>query len=75
MVDTLADCSSGKTVVIQGFEGDVSCYQRLFEMGILSGTPVRIVGKAPLGDPLQIEVRGSRLVLRLADAKRILISQ
>ncbi|PWU10902.1 MAG: hypothetical protein C5B47_01525 [Verrucomicrobia bacterium] len=74
MTPTLADCPPGKTVVIQGFEGDSSCYQRLFEMGILSGTPVHVVGRAPLGDPLQIEVRGARLMLRLADAKRILIS-
>lgn len=75
MVETLADCASGKTVVIQGFEGDISCYQRLFEMGILSGMSVRVVRRAPLGDPLQIEVCGARLVLRLVDAKKILISR
>lgn len=74
MADTLADCPSGKTVVIQSFQGEASSYQRLFEMGILSGTSVLVVGRAPMGDPLQIEVRGARLTLRLADAKKILIS-
>ncbi len=74
MANTLADCHPGTSVVIKGFEGDVSWYQRLFEMGILSGTSVLVIGRAPMGDPLHIEVRGTRLTLRLADAKRILIS-
>ena len=74
MAATLADCPAGKTVTIKGFQGDVSYYQRLFEMGILNGTSILVIGCAPLGDPLQIEVRGTRLTLRLADAKRILIS-
>lgn len=74
MTQTLADCPIGKTVVIQDFQGDIAHYQRLFEMGFLNGTSVQVIGRAPLGDPLQIEVRGTRLTLRLADARGILIS-
>ena len=74
MTETLADCPAGKTVVIEGFQGEISQYQRLFEMGILSGTSVHVIGRAPLGDPLQVEVRGTRLTLRLTDARQILIS-
>ena len=42
-------------------------------MGLLPGEPVELIGRAPLGDPLAIFVRGSRLAVRKADARRIQI--
>jgi len=44
---------------------------RLLEMGLLVGTPVRLVRFAPLGDPVEIKVRGYNLTLRRADAEQI----
>jgi ferrous iron transport protein A len=44
---------------------------RLLEMGLLVGTPVRLVRFAPLGDPVEIKVRGYHLTLRRHDAEQI----
>jgi ferrous iron transport protein A len=46
---------------------------RLLEMGLLVGTPVQLVRFAPLGDPVEIKVRGYHLTLRRADAEQILV--
>jgi ferrous iron transport protein A len=43
---------------------------RLLEMGLTPGVSVRVVAHAPLGDPLELEVRGYRLSLRRSDAAR-----
>ena len=44
---------------------------RLLEMGLTPGVALRVVGRAPLGDPLELEVRGYRLSLRLSEAARV----
>ena len=44
---------------------------RLLEMGITPGSTVRVVGRAPLGDPIELEVRGYRLSIRRAEAARV----
>ena len=46
---------------------------RLLEMGLLVGTPIQLVRFAPLGDPVEIKVRGYHLTLRRADAEQILV--
>jgi ferrous iron transport protein A len=46
---------------------------RLMEMGLLVGTPVELVRFAPLGDPVEIKVRGYHLKLRKKEADRILV--
>ncbi len=46
---------------------------RLLEMGLLVGTPVQLVRFAPLGDPVEIKVRGYHLTLRRADAEQIFV--
>jgi ferrous iron transport protein A len=47
---------------------------RLLEMGLLVGTPVQLVRFAPLGDPVEIKVRGYHLTLRKHEADQILVS-
>ena len=54
--------------------GDRSFRRRLLEMGFVPGTDVRVVGRAPLGDPLEIEVGGGRLSIRKAQAAAILVA-
>ncbi len=44
---------------------------RLMEMGVLPGVEVQLVGRAPLGDPLELELRGYRLSIRSSEASRI----
>ncbi len=50
-------------------EGDVS--RRLLEMGLTPGADVTLVGQAPLGDPLEFELRGYHLSLRRSEAERV----
>ena len=58
-------------VVIAAVEGTRSFRRRLMEMGLVPGTPIRVIDVAPLGDPLEIEVRASRLSIRKAEAAQI----
>ena len=46
---------------------------RLLEMGLLVGTPIELIRFAPLGDPVEIKVRGYHLTLRRQDAEQILV--
>ena len=46
---------------------------RLLEMGILVGTPLRLIRFAPMGDPVEIKVRGYHLTLRRQDAEQIMV--
>jgi ferrous iron transport protein A len=46
---------------------------RLMEMGLLTGTPVEIIRFAPMGDPIEIKVRGYHLTLRKHEAEQILV--
>jgi ferrous iron transport protein A len=61
---------SGKIV---GFDLPDDLHQRLLELGLTKGTLCKLVRFAPLGDPLELEVRGYRLSLRKAEAKGVLI--
>ncbi len=47
---------------------------RLLEMGLLGGTPVQLVRFAPMGDPVEIKVRGYHLTLRKQEAEQILVT-
>ncbi|MCB1598373.1 MAG: ferrous iron transport protein A, partial [Gammaproteobacteria bacterium] len=48
--------------------------RRLMELGLLPGEPVELIGRAPLGDPLAVLIRGTRVALRTRDARRIRIN-
>lgn len=60
----------GCVVKVEG-QDDVSL--RLMEMGLTPGVSIRILGTAPLGDPLELEVRGYRLSVRKSEAARVVI--
>ena len=60
--------SRGRVVQIEGAD-EISI--RLLEMGLTPGTELMILGVAPLGDPLELEVRGYRLSIRKAEAARV----
>lgn len=61
---TLADLHPGQSGTIAGLTGPVSIRRRLAEMGLVPGVPIRIERVAPLGDPIEVAVRGYRLSLR-----------
>ena len=56
-------------------DGDGEVGVRLLEMGLTPGVEIRLVGVAPLGDPLEFEVRGYRLSLRKTEAARVEIER
>jgi Fe2+ transport system protein FeoA len=58
-------------VRILGLEGPPGVVQRLLEMGLTEGTVVGVVRAAPLGDPLEVRVRGYRLSVRKDDARLV----
>jgi ferrous iron transport protein A len=45
------------------------------EMGVVPGAPVRVIKRAPLGDPIEIKIRGYNLALRKSEAETILVSE
>lgn len=70
---SLDDVSVGSTVRVRDVSGGDAVAIRLLEMGITPGVEVRLVGKAPFGDPLELEVRGYRLSIRRQEAARVAI--
>jgi ferrous iron transport protein A len=68
---TLDKLAIGKeaTIITVGGESELRC--RLLEMGLIPKTPVKMRKLAPMGDPIEIHVRGYELTLRLADARKI----
>ncbi|MGN6135624.1 MAG: FeoA family protein [Aureliella sp.] len=70
---TLADLTEGQSAVIADVVGDDAMAQRLMEMGLTDGEQVRLVGFAPMGDPIEFSVRGYRLTLRRSEAQRVTI--
>ncbi len=68
---TLDQLPLGATAVVHHVGCDRVVARRLMEMGLLPGTEIQTVRRAPLGDPLKIRLRGYLLSLRLADAARI----
>ncbi len=70
---TLADLKEGQTATVLDVVGDDAVAQRLMEMGLTDGESVRMIGLAPLGDPIEFLVRGYRLTLRRTEAARVTI--
>ena len=68
---TLRDVKIGETVTVVKLYGEGSIKRRIMDMGITKGVVIKVVKVAPLGDPLEINVRGYELSLRKADADLI----
>ena len=66
---TLGEAKVGSTVVVTRIEGDGAYKRRIMDMGITKGTSLYICKVAPLGDPVEITVRGYELSLRKNDAR------
>lgn len=68
---TLRDAAIGETVRVIRLTGEGAVKRRIMDMGITKGVQVHLVRMAPLGDPIEITVRGYELSLRKADAEMI----
>ena len=68
---TLRDAKIGETVKVVKLHGEGAIKRRIMHMGITKGTEVYVRKVAPLGDPVEVTVRGYELSLRKADAEMI----
>ena len=72
---TLGDAAVGSTVVVTKIEGDSAYKRRIMDMGITKGSELFIRKVAPLGDPVEITVRGYELSVRKNDAQCVLVRE
>ena len=71
---SLQELTIGSTGQVADIAGEDTTSLRLLEMGLTPGVAVTVVGTAPLGDPLELELRGYRLSLRRNEAARVAIA-
>lgn len=72
---TLDQLSVGSSGVISKVNGEGALRLRLLDMGLIPKTPVKVQKKAPMGDPIEIQVRGYELTLRCEDARNIVLKE
>ena len=70
---TLAALPVGARARVTAVSGSGNVARRLMEMGVVPGAPVRVIKTAPLGDPIEVRVRGYHLALRRTEAQTILV--
>ena len=68
---TLKDVKVGETAVVVRVHGEGAVKRRIMDMGLTRGTEVHVRKVAPLGDPMELTVRGYELSVRKADAEMI----
>lgn len=71
----LSELAVGSSAVVREFPKTGAAFVRLREMGLLTGTRVTLVRTAPLGDPLEIKLRGYHLTLRKSEAEHVLVEK
>ncbi|MDA0253679.1 MAG: FeoA domain-containing protein [Planctomycetota bacterium] len=71
---TLEDLPVAAEARVADVIGDDAVAIRLLEMGLTPGVVVRVMGRAPFGDPLELQIRGYRLSIRRAEAARVTLA-
>ena len=72
-MNTLKDVKCGQTGRVAKLTGEGALRRRIMDMGLTKGTTVYVRKVAPLGDPVEITVRGYELSIRKGDAENILV--
>jgi len=70
---TLADLAPGERGRVTAVGGDADAARRLMDLGVIRGTTVEVIRTAPLGDPLEVRLRGFMLTLRRSEAEHITV--
>jgi ferrous iron transport protein A len=71
----LSQLSVGSAAIIRDLPKQGSAFVRLREMGLIAGTTIQLIRTAPMGDPLEIKVRGYHLTLRKSEADHVLVEE
>jgi len=74
-METLKDLKEGQSAVVKKIYGEGPVKRRIMDMGITKGTTVMVRKLAPLGDPIELKVRGYELSIRNQDAQMIEIER
>lgn len=67
----LTDLKMGESAAVLQVHGNSAAAKRLMEMGVIPGVQVKVVKAAPLGDPIEVSVKGSHLAIRKSEAELI----
>ena len=70
----LADMKPGVSGVVEALEGHGNIQHRLVDMGVVKGSHITVVKVAPLGDPVEVKVKGTALALRKNEAAMISVA-
>ena len=70
-MSTLREAKIGSTVTVKKLHGEGAVRRRIMDMGITKGVEISVRKVAPLGDPIEVTVRGYELSVRKADAEMI----
>ena len=70
---TLKDVKCGQTVRVKKIQGEGPVRRRIMDMGIKKGSEIYVRKVAPLGDPVEINIRGYELTLRKFDAEMVIV--
>jgi ferrous iron transport protein A len=70
---TLAQLRPGERGKVSAVGGEAEAARRLMDLGLIRGTAVEVVRAAPLGDPIEVRLRGFMLTLRRAEAEHITV--
>ncbi len=73
MIKTLKEIPCGQTAKVKKLTGEGPIKRRIMDMGITKGVSIYVRKAAPLGDPIEVTVRGYELSLRKADTEMILV--
>lgn len=71
---TLGDVALGVKVAVEHVGGERSFRRRLMELGLVPGTVIEVVRVAPMGDPLELSVRGCELSIRRSEARSVTVT-
>ncbi|MBO6054576.1 MAG: ferrous iron transport protein A [Lachnospiraceae bacterium] len=74
-MNTLRNVKVGQTVTVVKLHGEGAVKRRIMDMGITKGTSIYVRKVAPLGDPVEVTVRGYELSIRKADAEMIEVKE
>ena len=71
---SLADMKVGQSGVVEALEGRGNIQHRLVDMDVVKGSHITVFKKAPLGDPVEVKVKGCALALRMNEAAMISVA-
>ena len=72
---TIKDMKTGQTATILKVGGEAALRQHFLDMGLIQGAEVTVIKYAPMGDPIEIRVRGYELTLRVEDGQKIQVEE